>query len=75
MGLMFEVTIVNRLQEQITLFLRTQEGDEEEIVAIPVDKTVKLHVEGGTAYVLRASDSAIMGIVPPVVNNVHKVVV
>lgn len=74
MGIDFDMTIVNRLPEELTLFLRTHEGDEEEIVAIPPDNTVKLRIEGGTAYVLRAADSAVLGVIPPVMDNIHKVV-
>jgi hypothetical protein len=73
-GISYTVRIVNRLQERIILWHKTETGDEEEIVTIPSDKTVTLDVVDQAAFVLRAEDRAIMDVIPPVTGDVHKVV-
>jgi hypothetical protein len=69
-----QLTVVNRLQETVTLWVRTETGEEVDIVALAADKVAQLAVEDGSAFVLRAEDSAVMGVIPPVFQNTHKVV-
>lgn len=72
-GIVYRLKIVNRLEERISLWLKLEQT-EENIVAILPNQTAVLEVAGGTAYVLRADDTAIMAVIPPVTEHVHKVV-